>query len=151
MPYKPAAIAVIVSTYKSPRVLRKTLAGYARQSDRNFSIYIADDGSGNEIKEQINAFRQYSEIPIHHLWHEDNGYRRAEIINRAIALIKAPYILLTDADCVPLTDMVATHRAIAEKGIFIRGSRILISEAMTKKICQKEDWQADFSACTWIK
>jgi len=150
MSNKPAAIAVIVSTYKSPQLLRKTLAAYARQSDTNFSIYIADDGSGAEIKQVIDAFCEQCSIPIKHLWHADNGYRRAEIINRAIAAVQEPYILLTDADCVPLPDMVATHRAVAEQGIFIRGSRILLSEHITRQICQQDEWDVGLSAWTWI-
>ncbi|MDX8403668.1 MAG: galactosyltransferase-related protein, partial [Mariprofundaceae bacterium] len=124
--------------------------GYAQQTDRNFSIYIADDGSGPEIFNLIEEFKCKYNTPIQHLWHEDNGYRRAQIINRAIQRVQEPYILLTDADCVPLPDMISTHRAIAQPGIFIRGSRILLAEAITKRLSERKTWSTDLSLWQWI-
>jgi len=98
------SIAVIISTYNAPQFLRLTLNGYAHQTDRNFSIYVADDGSGPDIPAVIDTFRNISDIPVHHIWHEDKGYRRAQIINRAIAQVQEPYILLT-----VLTDHIRRH------------------------------------------
>ena len=36
---------VIISTYNWPEALEKTLIGMSLQTDRNFNIIIADDGS----------------------------------------------------------------------------------------------------------
>lgn len=145
----PSSVAVIVSTYNAPEFLRLTMNGYAHQTDRNFSIYVADDGSGPDIAAVVNAFRTESDISVHHIWHEDKGYRRAQIINRAIAQVKEPYILLTDADCVPFPEMIATHKSMAEKGMFIRGSRILLSEEVTRQLCGQGEWHPSMPLWQW--
>jgi glycosyltransferase involved in cell wall biosynthesis len=45
-PASPKFISVILSTYNAPKWLEKSLWGYAMQSDRDFEVVIADDGSG---------------------------------------------------------------------------------------------------------
>jgi glycosyltransferase involved in cell wall biosynthesis len=150
MATKPDAIAVIISTYNASQFLRLTLEGYAQQRDHHFSIYIADDGSGPEILKLIKEFKRKYPIPIQHVWHKDKGYRRAQIINKAIHLVQEPYILLTDADCIPLPDMIATHRSIAEPGIFIRGSRILLAEDMTMHLSAQKTWNPDIPLWQWL-
>jgi len=127
-----------------------TLAGYARQSHHDFSIYIADDGSGPEIRQVIDEFTHSCNIPIHHLWHEDKGYRRAGIINQALARVQEPYILLTDADCVPPPDLLATHLRLAEPGVFMRGSRVMLSEKITGELSQSGQWTPDMSSMQWL-
>jgi len=133
----PDTLAVIISTYNAPRMLRLALDGYARQTDRRFTIYIADDGSGMETKTVINAFGQKASIPVQHIWHEDAGFRKARVHNMTIMQVREPYVLLTDGDCIPPPGMIAAHRACAEKGMFISGSRILLSKDLTETL-QKE-------------
>lgn len=147
---RPDSVGIIVSTYNAAPFLRMTLGGYARQEDMNFSVYIADDGSGPEISQVIEEARSRHGMTIRHLWHEDKGYRRALALNRAIAAVEEPYIMLTDADCVPLPGMVATHRRIAEPGIFIRGSRILLSEDITGELAARGEWHPKMSAAAWM-
>ena len=145
----PRTIAVIISTYNAAHFLRLTLEGYANQRDDRFTIYIADDGSDSEVAEVVKDYQNI--LSIHHLWHEDHGYRRAGIINQAIRKVEEPYILLTDADCVPLPDMIRTHKSVAKPGTFIRGSRILLSETITAQICQKKHWNSDLSLHQWLQ
>lgn len=144
----PTSIAVIISTYNAAALLRLTLEGYSNQNDPNFSIYIADDGSGPEVSSLVEEFKQ--KLLIHHVWHDDKGYRRAEIINQAIRLIQEDYIVLTDADCVPLPDMISTHKAIATPNTFIRGSRILLSQEITAQLSQQKKWNTHMSVWKWI-
>jgi len=42
---------VVVTTYNSPRWLEKVMWGYEAQSDPDFELIIADDGSGQETAE----------------------------------------------------------------------------------------------------
>lgn len=128
------AIAVVISTYNNPAFLRLVLEGYRRQSDRNFAVYIADDGSGEETRQLIRQFQSSFPVPIHHLWQEDQGFRKARIHNLALQAIREPYVLLTDGDCVPVQQLVATHRRLARPGTLISGSRILVSRRWTEQL-----------------
>jgi len=127
-------IAVLISTYNSPDFLRLVLEGYRKQSYSNFVIYIADDGSGEETCALIKEFQANFPVRIHHIWHEDSGFRKARVHNKAVSQIAVPYAILTDGDCVPLPRMVETHRNMAKKEHFISGGRVLLSQQWTEAL-----------------
>lgn len=113
-------ISVIISTYDRPEYLELALRGYAVQSDRNFDIVIADDGSTSGTFDVITAARSRG-LAITHVWHEHEGFRKSLILNRAIVASKGDYLLFTDGDCIPRADLIATHRRLARPGRYIAG------------------------------
>ncbi len=128
--------AVIISTYNNPDFLRLVLDGYAKQSYQHFSIYIADDGSNEDTRELIEHISQSFPVPIQHIWHEDQGFRKARVHNLALQQVKEDYVILTDGDCIPHPYLIETHRRLAQKNILICGSRILLSRAYTEHVCK---------------
>ncbi len=133
------SVAVIISTYNNPDFLRLVLDGYNKQSDAHFSIYITDDGSTEETRTFIEDISKAFPTPIHHIWHEDQGFRKARIHNLALQQVKEDYVLLTDGDCIPHPHLIATHRRLAQEETLICGSRILLSHAYTKQLCHAKD------------
>ena len=129
-------IAVVISTYNSPAFLQLVLEGYRKQTDLGFSIYIADDGSGEETSALIARYQADYPVSIKHIWHEDCGFRKSRIHNIAIKQVDEPYLLLTDGDCVPLPRMIETHRKFAQQGHLISGGRVLLSQAWTETVCE---------------
>ena len=127
-------LSVQVPTYNRPQALRAVLDAYARQSDLDFEMVIADDGSGPETRETIHRFQETAPFPVQHVWQEDRGFRLAGIRNRAIAATRAEYLVLTDGDCLPLRHHVARHRALAEPGWFVSGSRVYLDQALTDEV-----------------
>ena len=75
-------ISVIISTYNQPEWLQKCLWGFQHQTDRDFEIIIADDGSTNKTQKVIIDFQQSSGMDIKHVWHEDLGFRKTMILNK---------------------------------------------------------------------
>jgi len=145
------SLAVVISTYNAPQMLYLVLDGYARQTDTDFSIYIADDGSGPATQKVIEAFRHNNPaIAVHHVHHEDDGFRKARIHNRVIAQASEDYILLTDGDCIPLPGLIAAHRRLATGGTFISGSRVLISQMLSEKL-QQENGKVDLGLGSLLK
>lgn len=114
-------ITVIMATYNMPDWLEKVLCGYEQQTYTNFDVIIADDGSGPETQAVIDRCRERGKLHLTHLWHEDEGYRRQTILNKAIVKAQGPYILFTDGDCIPRADFVAFHAEHAEPGRFLSG------------------------------
>ena len=78
-------ISLIVATYNRPDALGTVLRSLARQTDRNFEIVVADDGSGPQTREVIKDWISKIGLPLKHVWQDDRGFRLAEIRNRAIA------------------------------------------------------------------
>jgi glycosyltransferase involved in cell wall biosynthesis len=117
-------VSVILSTYNQPAWLEKVLWGYATQSQREFEIVIADDGSRVETRRRIDDLRRVTGLSIRHLWHEDRGFRKCTILNRAVEGAKGDYLIFSDGDCIPRHDFVETHLKHAQKGRFLSGGTI---------------------------
>jgi len=146
----PDRIAVLISTYNAPAFLRLTLEGWRAQHDTRFTLYIADDGSAQQTADLIDEFKHDFPVPIVHVWHEDRGFRKARVHNMALAQVEEPYILLTDGDCIPLPQMVATHLRLAESGSLISGSRVLLSKGWTERLCAGEHVDTGASLLYWL-
>ncbi|MBU1343407.1 MAG: glycosyltransferase family 2 protein [Proteobacteria bacterium] len=121
-------IAVIVSTYNRPDALKKVLDGLLNQTRCPEEIIIADDGSNNDTREMLNPYLEKNDILIHHVWHEDDGFRLAEIRNKAILKSSSKYLIFLDGDCIPSRHFIADHFFLAQKGFFFQGKRVIVSK-----------------------
>ena len=105
---------LIVATYENPRSLRLCLASVARQRVAPDGIAIADDGSGPETRAVIEAFAAaHPATPVRHVWQEDAGFRKAAILNRAIATSAAEFLIFIDGDVLIHPEFVARHLELA--------------------------------------
>ena len=141
--------SVIISTYNQPQWLAKALAGYLYQSNKNFDIVIADDGSGEETREVIKRFAASSKIPVKHVWHEDKGFRKSIILNKAIQAAPSDYLIFTDGDCIPHPDFIDVHLSKAKPGYFVSAGYCKLSMEISERIsladiamgqCFKSSW-----------
>lgn len=130
--------ALIISTYRWPEALALVLKSVARQSVLPDEILIADDGSGNDTKKVIEEFAEQINIPVQHLWHEDQGFRKGKILNKAIASTNADYLIEVDGDCIMQKDFVKDHLEFARKGEFLYGSRVNIQEHYLSELFKKQ-------------
>ena len=126
---------LIVATYNSPHALTLCLTSVARQTALPDSICIADDGSGPETKAAIDAFAAlHPALGIRHVWHEDRGFEKAAILNRAIATSDADFLIFIDGDVLIHPSFLARHLALAGRGRFSTGSLIRLDEAATASV-----------------
>lgn len=114
-------ISIIISTYNSPEWLTKVMWGYNTQTYRNFEMVIADDGSREETRERVAALAKEVFYPVIHVWHEDNGFQKSQILNKAILACTTEYIMMSDGDCIPRPDFVEQHMKFREEGFFLSG------------------------------
>lgn len=131
-------ISVVVSTYNAEEWLEKVLIGYSNQTYADFELIVADDGSKPSTKALIESYAKNYPVPVRHLWHEDLGYRRQEILNVAIMEAAHEYIIMTDGDCIPRKDFVEIHAQQAEKGKFLSGGYCKLP-MKTSKVITKDD------------
>ncbi len=133
--------SVVISIYNQPKALALSLAGYRRQSDTDFELFVADDGSDDEVRRLVDRFRAEAPFPVGHVWQENRGYRRAKIANTAVRESTGKLIVLSDGDCIPHRDFVRHHRAAHRPNGFSVGgyvridldtSRTLTSEAVAR-------------------
>jgi glycosyltransferase involved in cell wall biosynthesis len=60
---KPLA-SVIMTTYNQPRHLELALAGMLIQTEKNFELHIADDGSTPETSDLVEKYMEKASFPI---------------------------------------------------------------------------------------
>ncbi|MCZ7658454.1 MAG: glycosyltransferase family 2 protein [Xanthobacteraceae bacterium] len=130
-------ISIIVATYNRPDALDAVLRGLSRQGDRGFEIVVADDGSGPATRQVAESWETRAGVPVRHVWHEDRGFRLAEIRNRAIAASRGEVCVFLDGDSIPRPGFVAAHRRLAEPGWFVAGNRVLLSQGLTERVLRE--------------
>ena len=143
-------ITVILTTYNRPDALAAVLEGYLAQDDLAFELVVADDGSTPETKAVVDQFVKRAPMPVKHVWHEDLGFRVAAIRNRGVAATDADYLIFTDGDCIPPPWFVRAHKRLAEKGHFLSGNRILMSEGFTREVLQSKLPVQRWSTLRWL-
>ena len=124
-------ISVIMTTYDREDALAAVLRSLAQQSDRDFEIVVADDGSGPATTTLIAEWQPKIGVPLAHVWQEHRDFRAAEIRNRAIAASRGTYCVFLDGDCLVRPDFIATHRRLAEPGFLVTGNRALLTPKLT--------------------
>jgi glycosyltransferase involved in cell wall biosynthesis len=142
-------VSVIITTYNAEEWLRKVLVGFTVQTETNFEIVIADDGSSAKTAAVLQEFSDKFMYPIVHVWHEDDGFQKSKILNRAILKANSDYLLFTDGDCIPRRDFVATHLKYRESGYFLSGgyfklpmniSEVISDEHIVSQKCFSVSW-----------
>ncbi|OLY90894.1 N-terminal domain of galactosyltransferase [Cnuella takakiae] len=126
--------SLLITTYNWPQALHLCLLSVLQQTVLPSEILIADDGSGPETRMLIDAFNEYSPIPLVHVWQPDEGFRLARIRNRAIARATHPYIIQVDGDLILHPRFIEDHLQLREPGYFITGSRVLLNNATTQSL-----------------
>ena len=143
-------ISVIVATYNRPDALAAVLRSLEAQTDRNFEVVVADDGSDERTGSLITDWSRKMTVPVKHAWHPDTGFRLAEIRNRAIRISAGAYCVFLDGDCIARPNFIAAHRMLAEPGWFVTGNRLLLSEDMTKRILEQNLQPERWGFFTWL-
>jgi glycosyltransferase involved in cell wall biosynthesis len=144
-------VGVVFTTYNRPHDLARVLAGYARQTWREFEIVIADDGSGAQTRECIEQARRQWNLTIRHVWHEDIGFRKCRILNRAIVETRAEYLIFTDGDCIPHPQFVAGHVRLAHPGHFVSGGCVRLSDVTTRAIAAQDVLDGKVFDARWLQ
>jgi glycosyltransferase involved in cell wall biosynthesis len=130
-------ISVIVTTYNREDALDAVLRALGRQTDKNFEIVIADDGSREETIRVVESWRSRLTVDLKHVRHEHRGFRGGEIRNRGIRASAGEVCIFLDGDCLAAADFVAAHRQLKEPGWFVTGNRILLSRELTDAVLAK--------------
>ena len=133
--------ALLISTYNWPQALELVLQSLSLQSQLPERVLIADDGSGEETRALIRQFTQTLKVPVDHIWHEDQGFRKAAILNKAIAQTPVDFIIQIDGDCIMHPEFVADYIKAARKGQVLSGTRVNIKDDFLPELWRNKSTQ----------
>ena len=129
-------VSLIVTTYNWPDALEICLRSLAHQSFPAFEVVIADDGSTEETRERIEALRGELPYRVEHVWQDDQGFRAAEIRNKAVLRSRGDYLIFLDGDCFTLPDFVRGHVEQSERARLTVGRRSFLRQSFSQEILQ---------------
>lgn len=121
-------IALVACTYNQPKDLDAYLWSLRAQTHGNFHIWIADDGSTPETARVILLHQEnFFGKRLHHIWHEDNGYRKCLILNKTLVEVKKydpKWLIFTDSDLVVHPNFIDDHVSISGPNRLFMGRRV---------------------------
>ncbi|MCH1497303.1 MAG: glycosyltransferase family 2 protein [Rubripirellula sp.] len=147
---QPKSISIILSTYNAPEWLEKSLWGYSVQSVKPKEIIVADDGSDERTEKVIDRVRARTGLKIKHVWHQDNGFQKCVILNRAIAESSSDYLIFSDGDCIPRRDFVQQHQQRARPYRFLSGGYNKLPMELSRQITLDDISSGDAFQLNWL-
>ena len=142
--------SVIVSTYNKPIHLRLVLEGLRHQQGAEFEVIIADDGSTDETRAVVDAFRESVSFPVEHVWQEDDGFQKCRILNKAIVASRGEYLIFTDGDCIPHPDFVRNHVELAEENTLLSGGYFKLPLDVSRAISKDDILSGNSTRPGWL-
>ena len=90
-------------------------------------------------------------VPLIHVWQEHRGFRAAEMRNRALLVSRGEYCVFLDGDYIVRPDFVAQHQRLAERGWFVAGNRVLLSQRETEAVLNEGLTAETWTAAEWLR
>jgi glycosyltransferase involved in cell wall biosynthesis len=142
-------LSLIIAVYNKPENLELIFGALERQLFTDFEVLIADDGSGPAIRHVIEAAQAGTRFPVHHLWHEDRGWRKNTVLNSAICAATTEYLVFIDGDCLPSRHFLLDHWNERRPGRVLLGRRVETSERWSKELTLEKVRSGNFERFGW--
>ncbi len=127
-------ISVLVSTYNWPEALETYFLSLSRQTLLPFELVVADDGSGPKTLEVIEKWQKIFPFTVHHIWHEDLGFRKTVILNKALQQTSGDFIIQNDGDLYLHHNFILDQAKAAKPGFWHKGNRVWMDENLSKNV-----------------
>ena len=127
-------LSVIIAVYERDDFLERVFLSLVNQTLQDFEIVVADDGSGPQIADLIGEYAPRFKHPIRHAWHEDNGFQKTIIVNRAAMQTSASYLVFIDGDCILHHRFLERHYKRRSPRQVLSGRRVMFDEALTQTV-----------------
>jgi glycosyltransferase involved in cell wall biosynthesis len=127
---------VIVACYNQGEVLPLTLAGLASQRFREIEVILADDGSREDYEPMLREWSARFTHGVQLVRHEDKGFRKTRILNRAVRVSRFDRLVFTDADCVPHPAFVLGHVGYLAPRTAVTGRRAHVARAAFPSVAE---------------
>lgn len=128
------AVSLVIAVYQRPALLELVLASLEVQTFTNFEVVLADDGSGEEVRELVERWVVRTGHRVRHVWQENTGFRKTIICNRAVARARAPYLVFIDGDCILHHRFLERHFLRRRPGQALSGRRVMFDLPLTARL-----------------
>ena len=131
------SISLIIAFYNDILWLEMIFEQLKKQTFKDFEVVIADDGSREDVVQRIMQLKTEMPFPIKHVWHEDLGWRKDIILNKAVVASDADYLVFIDGDCLPHHKFLEEHWKYRQEGVVVAGRRVPLTKKITESLSVK--------------
>lgn len=143
-------LSVIVATYEWPEALGLVLRALSEQSDRNFEVVVADDGSGADTAEIVSRWEKAFVGELKHVWQPDLGWRKSRILNVGALEAQGDYLLYVDGDSLPRPRFIAAVRRAVIPGWFVASKRLHLTPRLSRQVIETQLPVWRWSTLRWV-
>ena len=144
------SVSVIVATYEWPEALDAVLFALSEQSEPDFEVVVADDGSGRETTATVERWSKAFGGRVRHVRQDDAGYRLARVKNLGARSATGDFLAMIDGDSVPRRRFVEAMRKSAVPGWFLGGKRLELSDGLTDRVLAERQPIHRWSFARWL-
>jgi len=115
-------MSVVITTFNRSSVLKQNLDYFKKQTDKNFEIVVAIDGSTDDTVEMLKNYSSDFSIS----WvdtKETNNYCLAKARNMGIIETKGAAVIILDDDSFPVPEFIEAHKSSVKHRVLTGGFR----------------------------
>ena len=115
-------MSVVITTYNRSEVLKQNLDEFKKQTDKNFEVIVAIDGSTDDT---INMLEDYEcDFPLRWIdTGETNKYCLSKARNMGIVASQGKAVIILDDDSFPVPEFISEHRRTVTSKVLTGGYR----------------------------
>ncbi len=142
--------SVIISYYKNIAALELLLLALKKQSSPPIEVIIAEDDNASETPIFVGKIQEEMPFKIVLLSQKENdGFRKNEMLNRAVKQAQSKLIAFLDGDCIPHAHWLKQCIQHTKPKHPVFGRRVMLSESLTKKIYSSKNL-SKLNVCDFI-
>lgn len=115
------SLAIVITTFNRQALLARLLESLAAQTDPDFEVVVAIDGSTDGTEEMLRGTR--TPFPLKWINTGCKGYGLAVARNMGILAAESELVAIIDDDCFPVAGYVAAHKHSAKRRTITGGPR----------------------------
>jgi len=128
-------ISLVISFYKKIDFLELILMALEKQEYRHFEVIVAEDDNLAATKIFLANISKESSFKILHVYQKkDIGFRKNEMLNKAITIAKGELIIIIDGDCILHRSFFKEYAKEIKSKTILFGRRALLSESITRQL-----------------
>ena len=146
--------SVIIAYYKNQTALELIIKALQIQSCQDFEVIIAEDN----IKSTFSFISDDINFNTKHVYQDsDDGFRKNEVLNKAVVAAEGKFIIFVDGDCIPHKHFIKAYKNHMQEDAILFGRRVMVSQGLTKKLYETKDihllrfWNLLTSSSTRLK
>lgn len=130
-------ISLLVSYYRNLPNLELIFQGLQAQSEIDFEVVVAEDDAPSESIDFLDKWKRKSKFAIQHVFQEvDTGFRKNQMLNKAIKVSLSDRLVFIDGDCIPHQHFIKSYCKEISKGKILFGKRVNLGPKISQKIIQ---------------